>query len=106
MVFEFWDLIWAVILFLIIGGLFPLLGVVIGAIFVLRARTNGYEPILGPLRQQPESVVNMDDIFQEEEPGGMSEFDKVFQTMAEEDLKDIASKQNARMKEQMGESNE
>jgi hypothetical protein len=63
-VFSFWDFISAIILLMGMAALCPLFGVVLGGLFVLRAKGNGYEPILPPLRQEQEEALNLDDLME------------------------------------------
>lgn len=106
MTFGFWDLIFAIILIVTTCGLLPLVGVIIGGLFVLRAKGSGYEPILPPLRDKDEGAINIDDIGSpmdnNETAVGMDDIvEKILQQRSEEDPNNPAKTANNRMKEQM-----
>lgn len=65
MVFTFWDLIWSVVIFMVLGCVFPLIGVCMGGIFVLRAKGGAYEPLLPKLREDDNRTAYNDDGMEE-----------------------------------------
>ena len=77
------------------GAAIALLGVVIGGLFVLRTKQNGYEPLLPPMKQQEDTkAVNMDDMD--------DNVDDVVQSIfAQRSNEDPALQANKAFKEQM-----
>jgi len=96
-----WDLGLLVLLAVVVGGVFGLLGSVIGSFFVLRTRRDGYEPLIPPLKTKEVAMEahNMDDILSEADV--TNEIEKIFSQRAEEDPNNPFSEANKRMKEQM-----
>lgn len=86
---EYWDIVFGIMLAFCLSALFTLLGVVIGGLFVLRTKRDGYEPLMPPLRDKQElSALNLDDLqYNEEasEPDLDSEVEKIFEQRKQEE---------------------
>lgn len=100
---TYWDLVLGSALMFVISGLFVLLGVIIGGLFVLRTKRDAYEPLLMPLKaKEEEAAYNVDDFRVEQEEVNVNDvMEKIFQERAEEAQNDPSSQANSRMKEQM-----
>ena len=84
---------------LFVSAVVALMGVALGGFLVLRARGNGYEPIIPPLRDKETTAVNLDDYAQESfsMEDVDKEIEKIFKQRAEEDP---ILKASQRMREQ------
>jgi hypothetical protein len=86
-----------------VGGIFSLAGVVIGGLFVLRTKRDGYEPLMPPLRDKETVAYNMDDFDKDQfnpddyDPAD-SAIEQIFRERREEDP---IAQANSRFKEQM-----
>lgn len=107
MTVSFWDVIWAVVMMGALAAACVMGGMLLGAAFVLRAQSNGYTPLMPPLRDKDTAAVNMDDFTQEVGRQDQVVIDdlveKIFAQRAAEDPNNPARNANARMKEQMNE---
>ena len=82
------SLVFGATLLFFCGALFSLVGVGLGGLLVLRARGNGYEPIIPPMRDRDEEAVNLDDFseHEQEEPEDMDQqIERILSQRAAED---------------------
>lgn len=104
MVFTYWDMVLGNLLMFAVGAGFSLFGVFIGGFFVLRAKGNGYEPIIPPLRDRDTGAMNLDDFAaqpEEVEVNFDDAIEKIFKQRTAEEVNTPADAANDRMKGQM-----
>lgn len=99
---DYYNIVFGTVLAFCVGGVFSLTGVVIGGLFVLRTKRDGYEPLMPPLREKDSVAVNLDDFDQGFNPDDYdpenSTIEQIFRERREEDP---AYKANMRFKEQL-----
>ena len=103
MEFTFWDLILAVLLFQVIGGIFPLLGVFIGGMFVLRTKSGAYEPLFPKLTDKEEKVALNQDDFTEYPVPEVEVDDVIEKILKQREEEDPVSQAHNKFKQQRGE---
>jgi len=96
---DYFNIVAGTVLAFCVGGIFSLAGVVIGGLFVLRTKRDGYEPLMPPLRDKETVAYNMDDFEHEREEQSVdSAIENIFRERAKEDP---IVQANSRFKEQM-----
>lgn len=95
---EYWDYVAGTVVGVALGGLLVFVGVLVGGLFVLRTKRDGYEPLIPPLHGPKETVaLNVDDLMESEDRPVDQVIENILKQRRQEDP---VLQQNARFKEQ------
>jgi len=96
---DYFNIVAGTVLAFCVGGVFSLTGVVIGGLFVLRTKRDGYEPLVPPLRDTETKAYNLDEFEPEQQDENVdSSIEQIFRERTKEDP---IVQANNRFKEQM-----
>lgn len=96
---DYFNIVGGTVLAFCVGGIFSLVGVTIGGLFVLRTKRDGYEPLMPPLRDKETTAYNLDEF---EQPAQGENIDSsIERILSERREEDPAYQANTRFKEQL-----